>query len=100
MANKTYTEVLDTMVPWTEEYRDQFQEEIRYGEHRAVCALLGIDIVMPDPIKYPTVPMAYAPVDECANRNLPSSGNKPVVTPFSLKVIAFLVSMLAVKLWM
>lgn len=90
MANKLYTEVLDTMVSWTDEYRDEFEQKIRYGEHTAVCGLAGKVFVMPDPITYPNISSEFAPVDECANRNLPGNGNRPLVN-----IIACLLAMFA-----
>lgn len=98
MANKTYTEVLDTMIPWAD-IRDDFQQETRYGEHRAICGLAGKFMVMPDPIKYVNVSTEYVPVDECASRNLPSSGNQQTAIQFSLNIIASILTFSAVMLW-
>lgn len=99
MANKTYNEVLDTMIPWTEEYRENFQQETRYGNHEAICGLAGMRFRMPDPIKYPNISKQYAPADECADQNAPGSGNKLVVTQFSLNIIAcILVTIVVSKL--
>lgn len=92
MANKTYTEVLDTMVSWTEEYRDGFQQKVRFGEHRAVCGLAGKYYGMPDPITYPNISIEFAPVDECASRQAPSSGHRQAVAQYSLNVFALAVA--------
>lgn len=91
MANKTYTEVLDTMIPWTVEYRDQFQHKTRYGNQIAYCGLGGINTKMTDPIVYHNTSKDYAPVDECAHRNAPGKGNKPAVHPFIFAIVACIV---------
>lgn len=98
MANKTYTEVLDTMVSWTAEYRENFQQEIRYGEHRAICGLAGSYFTMPDPIAYPNISKEFVPEDECANRNLPGSGNKQAVAQCALNFIACILASSVVML--
>lgn len=66
MANKTYTEVLDTMIPWTDEYRAQFQQRVRFEGHRASCGVAGEHMLLEDPISYPTVQKEFVPDDKCS----------------------------------
>lgn len=94
MANKTYTEVLDTMIPWTEEHRSQLQQMIRYAAHGTVCGLAGEYIQMPDPIAYPNITKEYAPADECKARNLPSNANAQSEFIFNIIGCIFLLHML------
>lgn len=88
MANKTYTEVLDTIIQWTEEYRDEYQQKLRYDEHYAICSLAGQYMLMPDRIKYPNISREFVPVDECAARNLPGSGSKQISLQFPISIVA------------
>ncbi|KAG4066822.1 hypothetical protein HA402_012889 [Bradysia odoriphaga] len=89
MANKTFTEVLDTMVDWSEERRAHLQQRLRYDGHLAVCGLTGKYFALPDLIEYPNVTREYAPADVCSTRNLPGSGTRQAVTQ-SLNIFAFI----------
>lgn len=83
------------MIDWTDDYRAKFQHRLRYEGHLAVCGLAGKYYAMPDSIEYPNVTKAYAPIDECAARNLPGSG-----TRFSLSIYAFtLVVFIVMLIW-
>lgn len=117
MANKTYTEVLDTMIQWTDEYRDHFQNEIRYGEQASICGMAGRYFSTGDTIKYPDIPMEYAPIDECVNvddpddkcdpnddcdptegpidENVPGTSNKHVVIQLMLCFMAFTLTIIS-----
>lgn len=99
MANKTFTQVLDTMVNWTQEYRTHFQERLRYDGHLAVCGLVGKFYPMTELIEYPNITTAFAPDDVCTARNLPSSGNRQAVTQFSLEIVAIISVAVVVMLW-
>lgn len=65
MSNNTYTEVLNTIIPWTKENRDHFQQQIRYGAHNVVCGMAGRFLTNTDTVKYPNAAMEYVPIDEC-----------------------------------
>lgn len=90
MANKSYTQVLDTMIQWTDEYRNHFQQEVRYGEHDANCRLTGGSSFRTNTIQYPDIPMEYTPMDECApkDKNVAGTGNKQIVIPSVLSFMA------------
>lgn len=104
MAGKTYKEVLDTMVPWTEEFRSRVQNLTRYGYQGVVCGRSSPDYT--DLIKYYDTSMEYAPFDECENRENPdvtseTSGgdNKQTVIQSSLHLIACMLTTVTLKLW-
>lgn len=85
------------MVNWTEEYREQFQQRIRYSSHGAVCGMAGGFLPMPNPIAYPNITKEYVPVDECQSRNLPSSANAQ--SQFAFNIIGCIFVAFAVMLW-
>lgn len=77
MANKTYTEVLDTMIQWTNEFRDKFQEEIRYDDQIAICGMAGRFFLTGDTIKYPNITEEYTPMNECPLVKVPDDECDP-----------------------
>lgn len=87
------------MIPWTEEFRKQYQHNTRYGNHIAVCGLAGTKTELPEAIAYPNVSKEYAPVDECGNRNELDSGSRQAISQFNLDFVAFIVVSSAAKLW-
>jgi len=92
MANKTYTEVLDTMIPWTEEFRSHVQNVMRYGDHEVVCS----GERHTDTIKYYDTLREYVPLDECENRK--SAGNQQFLIRTSLYLMACMLVMVTLQL--
>lgn len=94
MANKTYKEVLDTMIPWTEEFRSRVQNIMRYGDNAVVC---GRDPPnYSDIVKYYNTSKDYVPLDECETReNSDTSGsnNQPTIIWSSLYIMACTLAM-------
>jgi len=100
MSNKTYKEVLDTMIPWTDEFRSHVQNLMRYGDNAVVC---GRDPPnYSDIVKYYDTSKEYVPLDECANReNSDASGsdNQQSTIRSSLYLMACTLAMVTTKVW-
>lgn len=94
MANKSYTEVLNTMIPW-EEYRPTFQHHIRYDEHKIICGMAGKFISHSDTIKYVETSVEYTPIDDCANRDTSKQAALQ-----STMYVAFISVMISLVAWL
>jgi len=89
LANFTYTQVLNTMISWTDEERYRVQHEFLNADHMAVCSRAGRYFTTGS-IKYPIISKEYVPMSECIPRedetdepdvpNVPDVTNAPVVT--------------------
>lgn len=98
LSNKTYTEVLNTMIPWTKESRDLFQQQIRFGDHNVVCGIAGRFLTNTGTIKYPNTPMEYAPVNECTRVDHGNESGGAIQN--SLHLMAGILSMIPLMQWL
>lgn len=72
-----YLDSLSFKVNWTEEYREYFQREKRYGKQIGVCA--GRNFTSFGDIQYPENMKEYVPPNKCFEESDPSSANILVV---------------------
>ena len=87
MAGKKYSEVLNTMVSWTDAKRAEIQEKLRYGAHHNRCKLSGSKAPSnpPSEITYPNIEEEYQPEDQCIDNN--SSAKKNLTINFAAIII-------------
>lgn len=90
MANKTYTEVLDTMIEWTEELKNRVRNVMRYGDQAIICGAEDHT----DTIKYYDTSKEYVPFDECENRR----ENKQTLIQSSLYLMVCMLVMVTLPL--
>lgn len=104
MSNKTYTEVVNTMILWTEANRSHFQQQVRYGSHNVICGMAGNFLTNTDTIKYLNVAMEYAPIDECTrtpiNENEDHENESGSANHSSLHFMTCILSMIPAMQWL
>ena len=64
-AGLKYTEILNEMIMWTPEFRENLQTDSISEPHDAVCYIIGGSQIVPHPVSYPSIEMEYAPEDTC-----------------------------------
>jgi hypothetical protein len=92
MANKTFTEVVDALGPWTPAEIAEFQHQVRYTDHYEVsCGRLpmpeeekrSLRAQKADPIMvgYPETDGDYQPIDTCSNPGTTTTTTTTTVKP-------------------
>lgn len=75
MSGKLYTDVIDSMVNWTTEFREEFQHFVRFDPHYMSCfSHANVTEEEGVSVTYPKTQEDYAPPErKCDGENLPSS---------------------------
>jgi hypothetical protein len=65
-AGLRYSDVVNTRVNWTEEFRQEVQMDSNYGMHEGTCYILGgMSENVPYLTGFPNYQEEYKPDDEC-----------------------------------